>query len=71
MSIFLALLIDELKDLWKGIQVIDNSTKCQKSILLKGILLWTMHDYPGYGDVSRYVVAGNHACPICGPNLDS
>ena len=53
MLVFLAPLIDELKDLWKG------------------IILWTMHDYQGYGDVSRYVVAGHHACPICGPNLES
>ena len=71
MLVFLAPLIEELKDLWKGIEVINNSRKCQKLVYLKGIVLWTMHDYLEYGDVSRYAVAGHHACPICGPNLES
>ena len=69
MSVFLASLIDELKELWRGIEVIDNSTKCQKLVHLKDILLWTMHDYLGYGDVSRYSIAGHHACPTWGPDL--
>ena len=33
--------------------------------------MWTMHDYPGHGDVSKYNVHGYHACPICGPQLQS
>ena len=34
-----------------GIEVIDNSKTCQNLVHLKGSLLWTMHDYLGYGDV--------------------
>ena len=63
MLVFLAPLIDELKELWRGIEVIHNSKKCQNLVHLKGILLWTMHDYPGYGDVCRYALAKHHACP--------
>ena len=68
MSIYLAPLIDELQDLWKGIKVVDNSRKRHcKMFNLKAILMWTMHDYPMYGDVRKYSVQGYHACPLCGP----
>ena len=30
-----------------------------------------MHDYPRYGDVSKYSVQGYHACPLCGPKLQA
>ena len=40
MSIFLAPLIDELNELWKVIDVIDNSRKRNKLAHIKGILLW-------------------------------
>ena len=33
--------------------------------------MWTMHNYPGYGDVSKFSVQGYHACPICGPELQA
>ena len=71
MLVLLAPLIDELKELWRGIEVINNSRKYQNLVHIKGILLWTMHDYPGHGDVSRYAVIGHHACSTCGPNLES
>ena len=70
MSIYLAPLIDELCNLWNGVQVVDNSSKGRcKIFIIWAILMWTMHDYPGYGDVSRYFVVRHHACPTCGPNL--
>ena len=56
-SLYLAPLIDELQDLWKGIIVVDNSGKGHHKVFnLRAILMWTMHDYPGYGDVSKYSV---------------
>ena len=33
--------------------------------------MWTMHDYPGHGDVSKYSVQGYHACPLCGLELQA
>ena len=68
MSVYLAPLIDELQDLWKGIEVANNSkTRCHKVFNLRAILMCTMNDYPGYGDVSKFSIQGYHACPICGP----
>ena len=70
MSIYLAPLIDELQDFWKGIEVVDKSRRGHRNIFnCKAILMWSMHNYPGYGDVSKYSVQGYHACPICGPQL--
>ena len=67
MSIYLAPLIDELCNLWNGVQVVDNSTKGrQKTFNVRAILMWKMHDYLGYGDVRKYSVQGYHACPLCG-----
>ena len=71
-SVYLAPFIDELQDLWKGIEVVDNSkTRRRKVFNLRAILMWTMHDYPGYGDVSKFSIQGYHACPICGPKLQA
>ena len=68
MSIYLAPLIDELQDLWKGIKVVDNSGKGHHKVFnLRAILMWTMHDYLGYRDVRKYSVQGYHTCPLCGP----
>ncbi|KAL3687105.1 hypothetical protein R1sor_013414 [Riccia sorocarpa] len=33
------------------------------------VLLWTMHDYPGYAQVSGFQTSGYAACPTCGPAL--
>ena len=72
MSVYLAPLINELQDLCKGFEVVDNSkTRRCKVFNLRAILMWTMHDYPGYGDVSTFSVQGYHACPICGPELQA
>ena len=68
--VYLAPLIDELCNLWNGVQVDDNSSKGRRKIFnVRAILMWTMRDYPGYGDVGKYSVQGYHACPLCGPEL--
>ena len=33
---------------------------------LKAILLWTINDFPAYGNLSGCTVKGYYACPICG-----
>ena len=70
MSLYSAPLIDELLNLWKGIEVVDNSKKRHHKVFnLRAILMWTMHDYPRYGNVRKSSSQGYHACPICGPEL--
>ena len=73
MNVYLQPLLDELKTLWEeGLPIIDASKghASAKYFQCRGILLWTMHDYPGLGDCASFSVSGYSACPMhCGPNL--
>ena len=72
LQVYLAPLIEELHIMWQGIDVEDKSrVGRQKKFNLKAILMWTMHDYPRYGDVFCLSVSGHHACPPCGMSLKS
>ncbi|KAI5338316.1 hypothetical protein L3X38_017587 [Prunus dulcis] len=35
------------------------------------VLLWTVNDFPAYGNLSGFVVKGYKACPICGDDTPS
>ena len=53
MDVYLKPLIDELQILWHGIKVHDVSRPIgMRDAEVKGILMWTMHDYPGYSECS-------------------
>jgi hypothetical protein len=71
-NVYLAPLIDDLKNLWKGINVIDISKPVdQQAVTIRGILAWTIHDYPAYGFCSGLGTKGYKACPPCGDWLRS
>ena len=63
-------MISELCTLWDtGVDAVDVSApEDKKHFKMKGILLWTMHDFPGYGVCSSLQTQGHHACPPCGPD---
>lgn len=64
-DVYLAPLIDDLKELWEvGIKVYDGYR--DESFILKSVLLWTINDFPAYGNLSGCAVKGYKACPICG-----
>ncbi|MCO5566700.1 hypothetical protein L7F22_020378 [Adiantum nelumboides] len=53
MDVYLAPLIEELQLLWTGINVVDMSQSVERRHAhVQGILMWTMHDWPGYGECS-------------------
>lgn len=69
-DVYLAPLVDDLKNLWdKGIEVYDAYK--QQLFTLKAVLLWTINDFPAYGNLSGCVVKGYYACPICGEDTYS
>ncbi|KAL3682886.1 hypothetical protein R1sor_000908 [Riccia sorocarpa] len=72
-DIYLEPLVEELQQLWDGVDdVYDGRTERigrDRWFTLKGVLLWTMHDYPGYAQVSGFQTSGYAACPTCGPAL--
>ncbi|XP_062104250.1 uncharacterized protein LOC133815423 [Humulus lupulus] len=63
-DIYLAPLIDDLKVLWSGIDCYDSFKK--ENFILRGVLLWTINDFPAYGNLSGCFVKGYKGCPICG-----
>lgn len=63
-DIYLAPLIDDLKDLWNnGVKVYDAFSK--ETFNLKAVLMWTVNDFPAYGNLSGWSTKGRFACPIC------
>ncbi|KAL3682319.1 hypothetical protein R1sor_000341 [Riccia sorocarpa] len=72
-DIYLEPLVEELQQLWNGVDdVYDGRTERigrDRWFTLKGVLLWTMHDYHGYAQVSGFQTSGYAACPTCGPGL--
>ncbi len=65
-DVYLHPLVDELQELW----VYDVQKPLgYRSFTLRGVLLWTIHDFPGYGIIARVEHQGFAACLICGPKL--
>ena len=65
-DIYLEPLIDELLELWNGVYTYDISTK--KFFNLRAMLLWTINDFPAYGNLAGCPTKGKYGCPICGEN---
>ena len=69
-DVYMEPLVEELVQLWKGVMAYDvlkdHGTRAFK---LRAVLLWTMHDFPGYGTVAGVAHQGYVACPICGPQF--
>lgn len=68
-DVFLQPLIEDLQKLWNGKQVYDAYKK--ESFLLRGILLWTISDYPALGNLSGNVVKGYNSCTTCADQTKS
>ncbi|XP_050246160.1 uncharacterized protein LOC126694124 [Quercus robur] len=64
LDVFLRPLVDELKELWEeGAHTYDAS--CGMHFQTRAALLWTIHDYPGFNNVSGWRTKGYHACYTC------
>ena len=69
-DVYLEPLVEEMLELWAGIPAY-NVTKdvgC-RSFQLRAMLLWTIHDFPGYGIVGGFAHQGYAACSWCGSQL--
>jgi hypothetical protein len=69
-DVYLEPILEELLQLWVGVPAYD-CTKDEGSrvFTLRGVLLWTIHDFPGYGTVGVFSHQGYAACPSCGSQL--
>ena len=70
-DVYLAPLIEELQQLWEGIDCVDGSQRNSNSntFKLQGMLLWMVNDFSAYGLISDQVTKGHKACPMCGLNV--
>ena len=69
-DVYLAPLIEELQELWVGVDAVDVfGEHGNRSFKLKAILMWCIHDYPTYGLVSEQVTKGYKGCTECGPKV--
>jgi hypothetical protein len=69
-DVYLEPLVEELLELWAGVPTYDITKDVgSRSFQLRGMLLWTIHDFPGYGTVGGFSHQGYAACPWCGSEL--
>ena len=69
-DVYLAPLVEELQHLWRGVLAYDILKEVgSRTFNLRAILLWTIHDFPGYGTVAGVAHQGYIACPVCGPEF--
>ncbi|KAB2617608.1 hypothetical protein D8674_013477 [Pyrus ussuriensis x Pyrus communis] len=63
-DVYLCPLIDELKELWEsGVQTYDKMVACTFS--LHAAVIWTINDFPAYGNLLGWCTHGKLACPVC------
>ncbi|KAA0063907.1 transposase [Cucumis melo var. makuwa] len=64
-NVYLAPLIDDLKLMWEeGVQCFDAHRN--ERFTLRAVLLWTINDFPAYGNLCGCSVKGYKACPNVG-----
>jgi hypothetical protein len=68
-DVYLEPLVDELMQLWAGVDTYDAVTKQKFS--LRAALLWTMHDLPAYAYLAGYGTCGKFGCPNCAEHTSS
>ncbi|KAL3648215.1 hypothetical protein CASFOL_007639 [Castilleja foliolosa] len=63
-DVYLCPLVDELKELFvDGADTFDVSVK--KTFKLHASIMWTINDFPAYGDLSGWGTKGYLVCPSC------
>ena len=68
LNVMLEPLIEELKELWEGVEAYDYYTK--QKFNLRAAYLWSVHDFLASGIFAGWRVNGRLACPICGKEID-
>jgi hypothetical protein len=71
-DVYMEPLVEEILQLWYGISAYDVTKELgQQTFTLRAVLMWTIHDFPGYATVGGFSHQGYAACPWCGPNLSA
>jgi hypothetical protein len=71
-DVYLALVFEELVELWKGVRVVDVlQPDRRKEFITKVVLMWTINNFPTYRIVFSCQHQGYRACPPHGTNIVS
>jgi len=71
-DVYVRPLLRELQELWKGVQALDFSQpEGSRAFTLRGLLMWTISDFPAYGLISSLCCKGYKGCPCCGPATEA
>ncbi|XP_028087238.1 uncharacterized protein LOC114287975 [Camellia sinensis] len=63
-DVYMRPLVDELNELWKnGTLTYDASTG--ETFCMRAALMWTIHDWPAFGDMSGWRTKGHYSCYTC------
>jgi hypothetical protein len=68
LNMMLRPLIDELKELWNGVEAYDSHKK--QKFTLRAAYLWSIHDFMTYSFFAGWSIHGRLTCPICHPDID-
>ncbi|GMI94849.1 hypothetical protein HRI_003154200 [Hibiscus trionum] len=68
-DIYMQPLIEELKQLWVGVETYDVLKK--ENFNLHAALMWTINDFSAYVNLSGWSTKGRYACPCCAVQLFS
>jgi hypothetical protein len=69
MNIFLCSLMEELKELWQGVDEYDSHLKCRFNLCVT--YLWSIHDYLAYSKFVGWCVHGRLNYPVCMDDFDA
>ena len=71
-GVFIEPLMEELQLLWIGVRAQDFLDPIgERRFHLRGILMWTISDYPALGLISGLSTHGYKACVVCGPETNA
>ena len=69
-DVYLRPLIEKLKELWhEGVQTFDVSIG--ENFRMHACVLWTINDFPAYGNLAGWSTKGYKACPVCNEDTSS
>ncbi len=69
-DVYFELVIEELEELWKGVARLDVlQPPSRQTFMLRTMLMWTIHDFLGYGLVFGCQHQGYKTCPPCGSSI--
>ncbi|XP_028095166.1 uncharacterized protein LOC114295170 [Camellia sinensis] len=63
-DVYMRLVVDELNELWEN-GALSYDAVTGESFQMRAALMWTIHDWPAFGDISGWRTKGHYSCYTC------